>query len=103
MTRANGGIVEKTINNVSNASTANYSKVSSKVGTGTVGSSTKPVYVNAGIPTAIASIPSTFVAAQQITDINLDTLFIPGMYWAGGGNSIANKPTGVDAFGLEVV
>ena len=103
LTRANGTTVEKTINNVSNASTADYAKVSGKVGTGTVGSSTKPVYINAGTPTAISSIPSTFVAASQINGINLDTLRIPGMYWAGGGNTNTNKPTGIDAFGLEVL
>ena len=103
LTRANGTTVEKTINNVSNASTANYAKVSGKVGTGTVGSSTKPVYINAGTPTAISSIPSTFVAAQQINGVNLDTLRTPGMYWAGGGNTNTNKPTGIDAFGLEVL
>lgn len=103
LTRANGATVEKTINNVSNASTADYAKVSNKIGTGTVGSSTKPVYINAGTPTAISSIPSTFVAAQQINGINLDTLRTPGMYWAGGGNTNTNKPTGIDAFGLEVL
>ena len=103
LTRANGTTVEKTINNVSNASTANYAKVSNKIGTGTVGSSTKPVYINAGTPTAVSSIPSTFVAASQINGINLDTLRTPGMYWAGGGNTNTNKPTGIDAFGLEVL
>lgn len=103
LTRANGGTVEKTINNVSNASTADYAKVSNKIGTGTVGSSTKPVYINAGTPTAISSIPSTFVAAQQINGVNLDTLRTPGMYWAGGGNTNTNKPIGIDAFGLEVL
>ena len=103
LTRANGTTVEKTINNVSNASTADYAKVSNKIGTGTVGSSTKPVYINAGTPTAINSIPSTFVIAQQINGINLDTLRTPGMYWAGGGNTNTNKPTGIDAFGLEVL
>lgn len=103
LTRANGTTVEKTINNVSNASTADYAKVSNKIGTGTVGSSTKPVYINAGTPTAVSSIPSTFIAAQQINGINLDTLRTPGMYWAGGGNTNTNKPTGVDAFGLEVL
>ena len=103
LTRANGSTVEKTINNVSNASTADYAKVSNKIGTGTVGSSTKPVYINAGTPTAISSIPSTFVTAQQINGINLDTLRTPGMYWAGGGNTNTNKPTGIDAFGLEVL
>lgn len=103
LTRANGTTVEKTVNNVSNASTADYAKVSNKIGTGTVGSSTKPVYINAGTPTAINSIPSTFVAAQQINGVNLDTLRTPGMYWAGGGNTNTNKPTGIDAFGLEVL
>lgn len=103
LTRANGTTVEKTINNVSNASTADYAKVSNKIGTGTVGSSTKPVYINAGTPTAVSSIPSTFVTAQQINGVNLDTLRIPGMYWAGGDNTNTNKPMGIDAFGLEVL
>lgn len=103
LTRANGTTVEKTINNVSNASTADYAKVSNKIGTGTIGSSTKPVYINAGTPTAVSSIPSTFVAASQINGINLDTLRTPGMYWAGGGNTNTNKPTGINAFGLEVL
>lgn len=103
LTRANGTTVEKTVNNVSNASTADYAKVSNKIGTGTVGSSTKPVYINAGTPTAISSIPSTFVTAQQINGVNLDTLRTPGMYWAGGGNTNTNKPTGIDAFALDVL
>lgn len=103
LTRANGTTVGKTINNVSNASTAEYAKVSSKVGTGTVGSSTKPVYINAGTPTAVSSIPSTFVAAQQINGVNLDTLRTPGRYFAGGGNTNTGKPINVDAFGLEVL
>ncbi len=103
LTRANGTTVEKTINNVSNASTANYAKVSGKVGTGTVGSSTKPVYVNAGTPTAISSIPSTFVAAQQINGVNLDTLRTPGRYFASGSNTNTGKPTNVDAFALDVL
>lgn len=103
LTRANGTTVEKTINNVSNASTADYAKVSNKIGTETIGSSTKPVYINSGTPTAVSSIPSTFVTAQQINGVNLDTLRTPGMYWAGGGNTNTNKPTGVDAFGLEVL
>lgn len=103
LTRANGTTVEKTVNNVSNASTADYAKVSSKVGTGTVGSSTKPVYINDGTPTAISSIPSTFVAAQQINGVNLDTLRTPGRYFANGSNTNIGKPTGVDAFALDVL
>lgn len=103
LTRANGTTVEKTVNNVSNASTADYSKVSNKIGTETVGSSTKPVYINAGTPTAISSIPSTFVTAQQINGINLDTLRTPGRYFANGSNTNTGKPTGVDAFALDVL
>ena len=103
LTRANGTTVEKTVNNVSNASTADYAKVSNKVGTGTVGSSTKPVYINAGTPTAISSIPSTFVAAQQINGVNLDTLRTPGRYFASGSNTNTGKPTNVDAFALDVL
>ncbi len=103
LTRANGTTVEKTVNNVSNASTADYAKVSNKIGTGTVGSSTKPVYINAGTPTAISSIPSTFVTAQQINGINLDTLRTPGRYFANGSNTNTGKPTGVDAFALEIL
>lgn len=103
LTRANGTTVEKTVNNVSNASTADYAKVSNKVGTGTVGSSTKPIYINAGTPTAISSIPSTFVTAQQINGVNLDTLRIPGRYFASGSNTNTGKPTNVDAFALDVL
>lgn len=103
LTRANGTTVEKTVNNVSNASTADYAKVSNKIGTGTVGSSTKPVYINAGTPTAINSIPSTFVTAQQINGVNLDTLRTPGRYFANGSNTNTGKPIGVDAFALEIL
>lgn len=103
LTRANGSTVEKIIDNVSNASSAGRADYADKLGTKTVGSSTKPVYINAGTPTAVSSIPSTFVTAQQINGVNLDTLRTPGMYWAGGGNTNTNKPTDIDAFGLEVI
>lgn len=102
LTRANGTTIEKTVNNVSNASTADYAKVSNKIGTETVGSSTKPVYINDGTPTAVSSIPSTFVAAQQINGVNLDTLRTPGRYFANGSNTNTGKPINVDAFALDV-
>ena len=35
-----------------------------------------------------------------LTNENLDSLTVPGFYNAGGGNSITNKPSGVDHFGL---
>ena len=35
--------------------------------------------------------------------VDLNTVKTPGMYSCGGGNSIKNKPTGIDAIGLIVV
>jgi hypothetical protein len=36
-------------------------------------------------------------------DANLNNITTPGIYSCGGGNSIANKPSGLDAIGLIVV
>lgn len=102
LTRANGDTVEKIIDNVDNATSAGRADYADKLGTKTVGSSTKPIYINAGTPTAISSIPSTFVAAQQINGVNLDTLRTPGRYFASGSNTNTGKPTNVDAFALDV-
>ncbi|WP_313184907.1 pyocin knob domain-containing protein [Lacrimispora sp.] len=33
---------------------------------------------------------------------NLDEIKIPGFYFAGGGNAVTGKPSGTDAFGLQV-
>lgn len=38
-----------------------------------------------------------------LTDQNLNNVVTPGFYNAGGSNSVTNKPSGVDAFGLEVI
>ena len=37
-----------------------------------------------------------------LTTHNLDDIKTVGLYYAGGGNSVKNKPTGVEAFALEV-
>lgn len=106
LTRANGGTVQKTINNVSNATSASIastSNVSKKVGNSTVGSTSIPVYIKEGTPTNVTSIPSSFAATSvNINDKNLNDIRTPGEYYAGGGNSCSNKPTSVDAFALEV-
>ena len=106
LTRANGGTVQKTINNVANATSASIAstaKVANKIGITTVGSSTKPIYLNAGTPTQLTSITSSFAAApQDLNNTDLNTVRSPGEYFGGGGNSCANKPSGVDAFALEV-
>lgn len=44
---------------------------------------------------------------MQLSDEDLDdftsTASSIGRYWAGGNNSIVNKPSGVDSFGMEVI
>lgn len=44
-------------------------------------------------------------AASKVlaVDTDLNTVKTPGIYSCGGGNSIKNKPTGLDAIGLIVV
>lgn len=44
-------------------------------------------------------------AASKVlaVDTDLDTVKTPGIYSCGGGNSIKNKPSGLDAIGLIVV
>ena len=59
------------------------------------------------------NIKSTLTANQinwdgtQLTNQDLDdytsTTSSIGRYWAGGNNSVANKPSGVDSFGMEVI
>lgn len=106
LTRANGGTVQKTINNVANATSASIAstaKVANKIGSTTVGSATKPIYLNAGTPTQLTSITSSFAAApQDLNNTDLNTVRSPGEYFGGRGNGCANKPSGVDAFALEV-
>ena len=41
--------------------------------------------------------------ANQLTNQDLNDTKTPGFYYAGGGNSVTNNPTGVDAFGLIVM
>lgn len=39
----------------------------------------------------------------QLTNENLNNVTTPGFYNAAGGNTVTNKPNGVDNFGLEVI
>lgn len=53
--------------------------------------------------TVALSAPRTMPAPVSLTSTDLDTLKSDyGAYWAGGGNTCANKPTGVGHFGLIV-
>lgn len=40
---------------------------------------------------------------KQLTNENLNNVITPGFYNAAGGNTVTNKPSGVDNFGLEVI
>lgn len=39
----------------------------------------------------------------QLTNENLNNVTTPGFYNAGGGNTVTNKPNGIEHFGLEVI
>lgn len=89
---------------------ANYTGIVLKIGTATKGSATLPIYLNAGTPTACSttlgvSITGNAATANRILSHTIsDTLAnktTPGyLYHAGGGNSVADKPSGVGAFGV---
>lgn len=89
---------------------ANYTGIVLKIGTATKGSATLPIYLNAGTPTACSttlgvSITGNAATANRILSHTIsDTLAnktTPGyLYHAGGSNSVADKPSGVDAFGV---
>ena len=89
---------------------ANYTGIVLKIGTATKGSATLPIYLNAGTPTACSttlgvSITGNAATANRIISHSIsDTLAnktTPGyLYHAGGGNSVKDKPSGVDAFGV---
>ena len=50
----------------------------------------------------IAEINGSLQGIRLVDSTNLDNLVDVGHYYAYGGNTIAGKPTGVSAFGLEV-
>lgn len=89
---------------------ANYTGIVLKIGTATKGSATLPIYLNAGTPTACGttlgvSITGNAATANRILSHTIsDTLAnktTPGyLYHADGSNSVADKPSGVDAFGV---
>ena len=44
-----------------------------------------------------------FAINTLLTNQNLNDITSPGFYNAGGGNTVTNKPSGVDHFGLQVI
>ena len=49
------------------------------------------------------STPANAKHIENGTDLNTYTYEKAGWYFAGGGNACSNRPSGVDAFGLEVL
>lgn len=56
-------------------------------------------YTESEMNTKLSAKAENIVLAS---DANLNSITTPGFYSCGGGNSIANKPTGTDAIGLIV-
>lgn len=82
--------------------------------TATVGSSSLPVYMNAGTITQCSTTLGVSVTGYSkrlletvLTNEDLDTYtyssYSGRTYSAGGGNTVANKPEGVNSFGLLVL
>lgn len=82
--------------------------------TATVGSSSLPVYMNAGTITQCSTTLGVSVTGYSkrlletvLTNEDLDTYtyssYSGRTYSAGGENTVANKPEGVDSFGLLVL
>lgn len=57
-----------------------------------------------GLGTAAYKASSDFAVSQTLAnDTNLNNITTPGFYNCGGTNSVTNKPSNVDAFGLNVI
>ena len=75
--------------------TAGLTKLYTNTGTATDGTMTQ---------SAISTkLNNTAQSAVLASNSNLNSITTPGFYSCGGGNSISNKPSGVDAIGLIVV
>lgn len=88
------------------ATKPSYSKA--EVGLGNVDNtadSAKSVKYAASAGSASSATTAATANALKVTELttqNLDDTKTVGLYFADGTNSVKNKPTGVDAFGLEV-
>lgn len=85
------------------ATKPSYSKA--EVGLGNVDNtadSVKSVKYAASAGSATTATTANALKVTELTTQNLDDTKTVGLYFAGGTNSVKNKPTGVDAFGLEV-
>ena len=57
-----------------------------------------------GLGSAAYTASTAYAVQQELSSsADLNTIITPGFYNAGGGNSVVNKPEGVEHFGLEVI
>ena len=56
-----------------------------------------------GLGSAAYTNSSDYSVSKTLTAEDLDDVIIPGFYNSGGGNTVTNKPSGVEHFGLEVI
>lgn len=85
------------------ATKPSYSKA--EVGLGNVDNtadSAKSVKYAASAGSATTAATANALKVTELNTQNLDDTKTVGLYFAGGSNGVKNKPTGVDAFGLEV-
>lgn len=85
------------------ATKPSYSKA--EVGLGNVDNtadSAKSVKYAASAGSATTAATANALKVTELNTQNLDDTKTVGLYFAGDSNGVKNKPTGVDAFGLEV-
>ena len=75
--------------------TAGLTKLYTDTGTATDGTMTQSAISN--------KLNNKAQSVVLASDSNLNSITTPGFYSCGGGNSISNKPSGIDAIGLIVV
>lgn len=56
-----------------------------------------------GLGSAAYTASTAYAVNKTLTDEDLNSVFTPGFYAAGGENTVTNKPDGVQHFGLEVI
>lgn len=84
------GTIQRLNLSVANSSTSDYSKNSAALGSSSLSQILN--YVN-----------SKDIKVTQLTNQDLNDIKTPGFYYAAGSNSCTNRPSGIDAFGLEVI
>lgn len=85
------------------ASKPSYSK--SEVGLGNVDNtadSQKSVKYATNAGSATNATNAAYLTVHELTNQNLNDIKTVGIYFGGGSNTVSNKPSDVDVFGLEV-